>query len=209
MKRSAAALPLRPYHHGDLKAALLREAEAILESEGVPGLTLRAISRRAGVSHAAPNNHFGDLTGLLSELAAAGFVRFGAALAAAMAAAGDDPHARMKAMGRAYVGFARAHPGLFSLMFRSERLDPARPALREAIAAARGALRAAAHMRAPEKQLAPLQIAAQSIALWSLVHGFAVLMLDGRLEGTLKALPGHEDGESLLEAVLSTTRVGD
>jgi hypothetical protein len=70
-------------------------------------------------------------------------------------------------------------------------------------------LRAAAQKRAPEKRLAPLQIAAQSIALWSLVHGFAVLMLDGRLEGTLKALPGREDSESLLQAVLTTTRVGD
>src|SRR5215813_707117 len=97
----------RPYHHGDLRAALLREAEAILESDGIPSLTLRSISRRAGVSHAAPNNHFGDLTGLLSELAAVGFNRFGTMLGEAMAKAGADPYDRMKAMGLAYVGFAR------------------------------------------------------------------------------------------------------
>src|SRR5687768_417739 len=62
-----------PYHHGDLHEALLRAAEAILEREGFAGLTLRAAAREAGVSHAAPTHHFGDMTGLLSELAALGF----------------------------------------------------------------------------------------------------------------------------------------
>jgi AcrR family transcriptional regulator len=199
----------RPYHHGDLRTALLREAEAILESDGVPGLTLRAISRRAGVSHAAPNNHFGDLTGLLSELAAVGYTRFGAMLGDAMTEAGEEPRARLKAMGRAYVGFARRHPGLFSLMFRSEVLDSSRPALREAIAEVRAALRAAALARSPGKTQAPLQLAAQATALWSLAHGFSVLMLDGRLDATVKAIPGREDSESLLEAVLTVTRVSD
>jgi len=185
------------------------DQEAILESEGIPGLTLRAIARRAGVSHAAPNNHFGDLTGLLSELAAVGFVRFGTVLGEAMDAAGQDSRDRMKAMGRAYVGFARTYPGLFSLMFRSELLDPSRQALRDAIADARGALRKAAFAHAPAKPLTPLQLAAHATALWSLVHGFAILLLDGRLDGMIKTLPEHEDAESLLEAVLTTARVGE
>src|ERR1700761_2921783 len=97
IQRTKRAKP-RPYHHGDLKIALLREAETILESDGIPSLTLRSISRRAGVSHAAPNNHFGDLTGLLSELAAVGFSRFGTMLGEAMTKAGADPYDRMKAM---------------------------------------------------------------------------------------------------------------
>ena len=209
MNRKTTEARTRPYHHGDLKSALLREAETILEAEGIPGLTLRAIARRAGVSHAAPNNHFGDLTGLLSELAAVGFDRFGSALAQAMDATGGDPRDRMKAMGHAYVGFARAHPGLFSLMFRSELLDPTRPALAEAIARARQALRNAALARAPVTPLTPLQLAAQATALWSLVHGFAILLLERRLDGTMAALPGQVDAEGLLEAVLTTARVGD
>ena len=59
-----------PYHHGDLREALLKAAERVLERDGLAGLTLRAVAREAGVSHAAPTHHFGDLTGLLSELAA-------------------------------------------------------------------------------------------------------------------------------------------
>src|SRR5260370_4613036 len=62
-----------PYHHGALHDALLEAAERVLERDGLSGLTLRAVAREAGVSHAAPTHHFGDLTGLVSELAAIGF----------------------------------------------------------------------------------------------------------------------------------------
>src|SRR5262250_143187 len=128
-KKSASRPRPRTYHHGDLRAAALAAAEKILEKEGVDALTLRAVARAVGVSHTAPKNHFGDLQGLLSELAAIGYGRYGEALANAMNAAGADPRARMRAMGRAYVGFARQHPGMFLLMFRSERLDMKRPSL--------------------------------------------------------------------------------
>src|SRR5262245_52005851 len=66
------------YHHGALREALLAAAEGILERDGITGLTLRAAARAAGVSHAAPKNHFGDLAGLLSDLAATGFERLAA-----------------------------------------------------------------------------------------------------------------------------------
>src|SRR3982751_4304190 len=78
-----------PYHHGALRDALLEAAERVLERDGLPGLTLRAVAREAGVSHAAPTHHFGDLTGLLSELAAIGFRQFNAAMVAAGAVSGS------------------------------------------------------------------------------------------------------------------------
>ena len=198
----------RRYHHGDLKSALLREAETILEREGIRALTLRAAARAAGVSHAAPANHFGDLTGLLSELAAIGFNRFSAALVAAMDASKDDARGGADAAGRAYVTFARRHPGLFALMFRSERLDDTRPALREAIGAARRALGRSAGSVSDGRQ-SGARIAARAAAQWSLVHGFAVLLLDGRLEGIIESLPDGQDADHLLEAVLANTRFGD
>lgn len=209
MTRTEPGAEVRPYHHGDLRTALLKEAEAILELDGIQALTLRAVARAAGVSHAAPNNHFDNLTGLLSELAAVGYMRFGAALAAAMDAAGSDPKARMDAMGRAYVGFARGQPGLFELMFRSERLDGARPALRQAIDATRQALRDATVARRFTASHTPLQLAAQGTALWSLVHGFSMLLLEGRLDNIIRSLPGDQDADTLLEAVLAAVRVGD
>ncbi len=203
-----AGATTRPYHHGDLKAALLDEAERILEREGIQALTLRAAARAAGVSHAAPGNHFGDLTGLLSELAAVGYNRFSAALSAAGETAGGSRRARAEAMGRAYVSFARSHPGLFALMFRTERLDHSRPALRDALAAARGTLQGP---NGPQASAAasPVQRAARGVARWSLVHGFAMLLLDGRLNGIIESLPKGEGADSLLDAVLAITRLED
>ena len=123
-----------PYHHGDLHDALLAAAERVLERDGLPGLTLRAVAREAGVSHAAPTHHFGDLTGLLSELAAIGFRRFNEAM---VAAGKTETHPLMKSMARAkaYVAYARACPGMYGLMFRNERIDMTRPSLHEAASA--------------------------------------------------------------------------
>ncbi len=199
----------RPYHHGDLKPAVLDAAENILEMEGVDALTLRAVARMVGVSHTAPKNHFGDLEGLLSELAAVGYRRFGAALSGAMDGAGTDPRRRMKAMGLAYVAFARAHPNLFLLMYRGDRLDVNLPSLRDAIEATRQSLKNATTSVAPAVPLAPLQLAARATASWALVHGFAMLLLDGRLRHTLASLPDEVDANTLLEAVLDATRVND
>ncbi len=192
---------LQPYHHGDLRAALLAAAERILERDGISALTLRAAARAAEVSHAAPAHHFGDLTGLLSELAATGFVRFTAATAAAMDAAGADSGERLTAMGRAYVAFARAHSGLFLLMFRSERLDMDRPTLREAVRSARESLAAAAGAAGAGPPASPAEVT----ALWSLVHGFAMLLIDGRLGGLIARAGG--DADALLEAMLARVRV--
>jgi AcrR family transcriptional regulator len=192
----------RPYHHGDLRAALLAAAETILERDGIQALTLRAAARAAGVSHAAPAHHFDDLTGLLSELAAVGCRRFTAELVEAMVAVGEDPRRRMRAMGHAYVEFARKYPGMFMLMFRSECLDMIRPALRKAVDAAGQALRDAIVARAGGSMPAE-NLVAEVAAAWSLVHGFAVLLLDGRLAPLISALPGDKSADALLDAVFT------
>jgi AcrR family transcriptional regulator len=197
--------PRRPetYHHGSLKEALLQAAERILEREGIQGLTLRAAAREAGVSHAAPKNHFGDLAGLLSELAAVGFNRFVAAMQASTRE-GESPDRRMEAIGRGYVAFARAHPGLFLLMFRGERLDFTRPSLRAAVDASAGMLSGAVEARRGAKVEAELTLAqaASIVGPWSLVHGFAMLLIDGRLKPLMARLPAGTDADALLSAVL-------
>jgi AcrR family transcriptional regulator len=208
-KRAAGTGPKRParteapYHHGSLHEALLKAAETILERDGLAGLTLRAAAREAGVSHAAPTHHFGDMAGLLSELAAAGFRKFGAQLGAA-AASKASPSDRMDAMGEAYVTFAREHPSMFLLMFRSERLDPERPVLHAAMEQAFGMLmRGASERRGGSAQTPPLALLADIVRAWSMVHGFAMLMIDHRLEPILEHLPEGTDVNDLLRAMIS------
>ena len=201
-KRKAAAEA--PYHHGSLHEALLEAAETILERDGLAGLTLRAAAREAGVSHAAPTHHFGDMSGLLSELAAAGFRRFGAALGAA-AASKSSASERMDAMGEAYVMFAREHPSMFLLMFRSERLDTSRPALHEAMEEAFGMLmRGVSARRGGTAASAPLSLLAEIARSWSMVHGFAMLMIDHRLDQILSYLPAGTDVRDLLRAMITS-----
>src|SRR6266481_4219444 len=110
--RSAGATDDAPYHHGALRDALLQAAERVLERDGLAGLTLRAVARDAGVSHAAPTHHFGDLTGLVSELAAIGFRQFNATMDAARATSAGGLE-RTMAAAKAYVGYAQAHPGMY------------------------------------------------------------------------------------------------
>jgi AcrR family transcriptional regulator len=193
----------KSYHHGALREALLDAAERLLERDGIAGLTLRAAAREAGASHAAPKNHFGDLAGLLSELAAVGFGRFADHLGAA-AAAQSTAQAKLNAIGRAYVEFALANPGLFQLMFRGERLDKSRPALRKAMDAAYGLLTAgvtAAHPSVPDAD-SPIATAARVARAWTMVHGYAMLLLDGRLDPLLSEHSPPIEASALLDAML-------
>jgi AcrR family transcriptional regulator len=195
----------QPYHHGDLHEALLKAAKRVAERDGLQGLTLRAVAREAGVSHAAPAHHFGDVTGLLSELAAIGFKKFSAALGAAAAAA-NSPEAAAAGRANAYVAFARENPCLFQLMFRAERLDHSRPALQEASTAAFANLARLVGARRHETVVPDhltLAQAADIARMWSMVHGFAMLYLDGRLREILDGLPPGTTEETLLAAMLT------
>src|SRR5215469_18030268 len=109
-------LEKRPYHHRDLRQALIRSALEILSETGVAGLSLRAAARRARVSAMAPYRHFADKEALLAAVAEYGFRELAAQLTKATAAAAD-PRAGLAALGVAYVLFAREQPSLFKLMF--------------------------------------------------------------------------------------------
>lgn len=202
--RAAGASEPAPYHHGALRDGLLAAAERVLERDGLAGLTLRAVAREAGVSHAAPTHHFGDLTGLVSELAAIGFRQFNAAMAVA-GASGVLPMEKALARAKAYVAYAQAHPGMYGLMFRTERLDMTRPSLCEAanasFAGLAGAIGASRQEEISEAALS-LEQAADIARAWSLVHGFTMLLLDGRLSDILDRLPQGTDAGVLLDAML-------
>jgi AcrR family transcriptional regulator len=122
----------RPYHHGNLREALLHAGESALESGGVQNLSLRELAREVGVSHAAPRRHFSDKQALLDALALAGFERFGTTLDRAVADAGPGFEDRLLGLARAYVAFATEQPALIELMFASKHEAGAPPELAEA-----------------------------------------------------------------------------
>ena len=168
-----------PYHHGDLRAALIVAAEALLTRRGPAELSLRGVAREAGVSAMAPYRHFADKDALLAAVAGDGFHQFEARLREATSAA-PDPRAGLIAQGVAYVRFAHDQPALFRLLFGPlitkavalEHLDrdsaPALDALRDAVAAA--------YPEADAQRRDDLVL-----TCWSMVHGLAGLIVDGRL----------------------------
>lgn len=172
----------RPYHHGNLKAELVRAGIALIEEEGLDALSLRAIAARAGVSHAAPRNHFGSLRGLLTAIAAEGFRLHAREMRAGLSPDADRV-ARLHAAMEGYVRFSRTHPALFALMFSPLHCDMDDPDLRDAGRASYAVLSDIARGLDWDKADAPDAQYRTETMLWSLVHGFAQLQGAGLLGG--------------------------
>ncbi len=185
-KAAARATPApRPYHHGGLAPALVEAALALIAETQDWTFSLREVARRAGVSHNAPYKHFAEKRDLLAAVAARGF----AALAERMRASLDvvaGARARLLAVGRAYVAHGVANPALYRLMFSAALTSPGagRPDVEKAAAAqARAVVDAviAEGVRAgtfPQSIANPRESAAAALALWSALHGLAMLAID-------------------------------
>ncbi|KZB87390.1 TetR/AcrR family transcriptional regulator [Amycolatopsis regifaucium] len=159
---------MSPYHHGDLRRAVLDAAIAAITEHGPAGVSLRDLARRAGVSHAGPVHHFGDKAGVLTALAAEGFGLLADALAAA-----EERTRDFVEVGVTYVRFAIKHRAHFEVMFRPElhREDDV------ALVAARD--RAGDLLTSGASSVSDDAMA--GVAAWSLMHGFANLWLTGAL----------------------------
>ena len=181
--RSRAPAPRARYHHGDLRRALLEETVRIIRDEGVAGLTLRAVGARLGVSRTAMYRHFADKSALLAAVSRDGFTQLRVALHAAFDGGGRDREA-FEAQGRAYVEFAVANPSHYRVMFGGfvdkSSVDPALAA--EAEGAFQVLVDTLVELQAGGvvRQDDPHQLA---LFVWSLVHGLAMLVIDGQLQG--------------------------
>jgi AcrR family transcriptional regulator len=196
MSETPAFYTKKPYHHGDLREALLVAGESALEDLPLEDVSLREIARRAGVSHAAPKHHFGSLGSLLGDVAARGFEQFVEALQSAADVASDQtPHSRLLAMGRAYLRFAAAHSGTYGLMFGKRDICETTPRLAKAMLNAWTQLEHAAGA-----VVGPSRAANGALLVWSTVHGMAMLKLDHKMPPHLDPNAGLEYGLRMLIA---------
>lgn len=184
------------YHHGDLRAALVRAAMELLDESGDTDLSLRAVARRAGVSPAAPYRHYADREALASAVAAVGYHDLAERLNAAHPAPSSPEE--LAAVGVAYVRFALERPALFRVMFGEpcNRDHDERAAATEAVTL---------YVRAIVERVFPRgDPGALATAIWALVHGLAFLHLDGKLDAST---PSDVDDRvtAAIQAVLTTT----
>ncbi|WP_158554814.1 TetR/AcrR family transcriptional regulator [Methylovirgula sp. 4M-Z18] len=184
--------PTTPYHHGDLRRALLDSASAILSETGRWDFSLREVAKRAGVSHNAPYRHFADKEALLAAVGVAGFEALRARTTAAAKETSDAVEA-LKALGQAYVDFGASNPALYRLMFGQAvpNIDGRSPDIVEAANANRAVVRNVILAGARTGQFAvdpddADDVTTTVVAAGSLVHGFTLLIIDGLIERMVK-----------------------
>ncbi len=201
----------QPYHHGDLRRALIDMALQLVTEEQDWTFSLREVARRAGVSHRAPYNHFPEKLDLLAAVAAVGFEQLRDAMMRSMVGI-DDPETCLVAICRTYVHLGLENPALYRLMFGPALSDAGsvdRPAVaRLAGAEARGVLediilrgaRAGVFAVSPDK---PYDVALAALAVWSSAHGLTMLAIDGIPRAELSV---NDMIDSLLRIVVAGLR---
>jgi AcrR family transcriptional regulator len=170
-----------------LRDTLVRAAAALIAKKGPQGFSLREVARRARVSEAAPYWHFADREALLAAVAERGFVEMAKGMLAIRASVAG-PRQRLRALGLGYVRFALAHPSYLRVMFGSEVPDKTTyPSLKEAGDRTFALLvqtitdgQAAGQVRGGD----PVELA---VAAWSIVHGLAALLVDGKLKDHVRS----------------------
>jgi len=184
----------------DVRAEILKASLDLMNTGGLGALSMREVARRAGVSHQAPYHYFDDRESILAELAGNGFEQLYDYMVSALGHAGDRS-SKVRALGRAYVRFALNNPEIFKLMFRCEMVDiPRYPAAKakadrtfNIVAETLGAHGSTVNKGDPD--LAPV------IAAWSMAHGLATLLLEGKL--------GMAFGDTLDQREAAANRVID
>ncbi|RPJ23926.1 MAG: TetR/AcrR family transcriptional regulator [Chloroflexi bacterium] len=179
-------MPSKKYHHGDLENALIRAGVEILSKEGVGGLSLRKVAKRAGVSHSAPYAHFKDKQSLIAAISTEGFKQLYAELDAAVSAQASDPKQQLVEGAWAYVQFAMNNMDTFKIMFsgilEKEKDYPAfveisRKTFERVVDIIRACQNTNVLRSAPPELMA--------VSVWGQVHGVLSLALEGQISHTL------------------------
>lgn len=171
----------RPYHHGDLRRAVIETAMEMLHEDKGWQFTLREVARRAGVSHAAPYKHFPDKAALLVEMALLGFDLLREALMAAKPRRPNSMRDELLTVARAYIRFGISNPALYRLMFSADAGKAVDVHLNERALAAFGVVIELLERGQAEGVLRKRDVGGQAAACWAQVHGVTLLTIDGLL----------------------------
>jgi AcrR family transcriptional regulator len=175
-------MPTKKYHHGDLKNALIKAGVEILSKEGVEGLSLRKVAKRAGVSHSAPYAHFKDRQSLIAAISTEGFRKLYNKLDAVVSVHADDPVEQLVEAAWAYIRFAMDNPDTFKIMFsgvlEKEKDYPSfveisGQTFERVVEIVQGCQKAGVLPSEPSELVA--------VSAWSQVHGLISLALEGQI----------------------------
>lgn len=163
----------KPYHHGDLRNAVIDAALRLIQTQGAGSWTMREIAKEAGVSVAAPYRHFKDKNAVLCAVAEQGFLELDAVLSQARQNTSGDAMAQVRALVHAYLQFAKEHPERFAVMFDRTAQEVAGPAAARCVAAFEAAI-TAWQAAGNQRNATPHELAT---VLWAAAHGLATIAL--------------------------------
>jgi AcrR family transcriptional regulator len=184
-----------PYHHGDLKNALIKAGTEILADKGLGGLSLRQVAKQAGVSHAAPYAHFKDKQALIAAISTEGFKQLYSQIESVKKAHQAEPESLLIETAWSYVQFALNEPDRFKLMFSSvlekekeypEFVEISQDNFQQLVEIIE-ICQQANILKGGDSDLIALSV-------WGTVHGFVSLLLEGQIshtvleKGTLKEI---------------------
>lgn len=173
-----------PYHHGDLKNALVETALKMVEEEGVESISLRDITRRVGTSRSAIYRHFDSKDALMQAVVMAGFERLAQHLQPVLTQEGLNTIERFHTMAQRYIAFARTYPALYRMIFGDRAMQE-----REAVHDIRDEtqstgfheLRTLVEQAQREGLVKKGDSMLISTVIWATIHGHAILLIDGHL----------------------------
>ncbi len=190
------------YHHGNLRQELIAAAFKLLDKNGIEGVGVRQIAREVGVAHSAPANHFKNKQTLYTVLAAESFAELLEILKKQLGPE-LDVEASVHVFCQCLLDFALAYPHRYSLMWRKDCLDAEDAELASAMEAVYQLLLSALAGQAKRKGV---DVESQAIAVWSLIHGYVSLRLDGNLEKGNDAVTGADRATAIVNVMLEGLR---
>lgn len=186
------------YHHGNLRRELLKAATSLLDEKGATGVTIRELARRTNVAHSAPANHFAIRQALLTAIATEVFTALGQRIALRILSTGSLPEQRIRCFADTVIAYGLKYPNRFRLLWSRDLLDNSDEALNAAMDLVYENL---------VSELASMKSArvgpeSQAIALWSMVHGYVCMRLDGNLVSRIDEKSGEPRQRAIVTALL-------
>ncbi|WP_144779085.1 TetR/AcrR family transcriptional regulator [Marinobacter maritimus] len=178
--------------HGDLRIELLREGLALLDTQGVEGVTIRAVARNTGVAHSAPANHFPTKQALLTAIAAVVFANLADLTVKAITGLSDKPEQAIQAFAETCFQFAFDTPNRYQLLWQRQLIDQDDPVIAKEMERVYSALLSLLRQDHANHRV---DIETDAIAIWSMIHGYISMRLDGNLvaaKDTVTNLPRHK-----------------
>ena len=189
------------YHHGNLRAELLKAAMSILDESGIEAVTIRQVARKAGVGHSAPANHFAGKRALLTQLAIDIFVSLGDIIKSELRAAPHGLSEKVQIFTDTLIEFGLSQPNRFRLLWRRDYLDNDNKELNIAMDVIYDELLAALATGKTGK-VCNVSIESKAIALWSMLQGYVTMRIDGNLEPKKDEVSGKDRQQAIVDVLL-------